>query len=614
MNRGRRWWWALFALSSIALLAGIGWATRELLRLEQVEVRTKAELEYEGGVRLALWRMESWFTPLLGQETTRPYFQYLSYYPQERAYDSMFREIAANEVQTPSPLLTFDSPLFLLHFQVDAAGRVTSPQVPMGNALDLALATGLTAERLDRHRATLARLEVLLGAEQVIGLIAASADHQVEQMLCEADTEVAVNSEAGPALQQRWSPTDQSKLERSKRAQTYVEQSQNVAWVANAPAFDGDDIFSNVTVGPFVPVWVDDLAEACSFDPDIDDDCVLLLVRRVRTATESRVQGVVVNWTVLRDSLHEQIVDLFPDAELQVLRNAEEADANAGRALAQLPLAIVVPPVAVTMPDGLTSMRGTLLLVWIAAAVAVLAVGLMLRASFAYGEKRARFASAVTHELRTPLTTFRMYSEMLANGMVRSEEQSQQYLSTLKTESDRLAALVENVLAYARLERGRTEVHPQTVAVAELLADSIPALERRAEAAGMTVTSTPNGTAETTVKTDVDVVRQILLNLVDNACKYASGGDDRVIQITGELRDDAVEISVRDHGPGIATNAVRGVFNPFDRGNREPGDTTPGLGLGLALARGLARRLGGDLRLDPTVGTGACFRLTIPRG
>ena len=106
MNRGRRWWWALFALSSIALLAGIGWATRELLRLEQVEVRTKAELEYEGGVRLALWRMESWFTPLLGQETTRPYFQYLSYYPPERAYDSMFREIAANEVQTPSPLLT----------------------------------------------------------------------------------------------------------------------------------------------------------------------------------------------------------------------------------------------------------------------------------------------------------------------------------------------------------------------------------------------------------------------------------------------------------------------------------------------------------------------------
>ena len=86
-----------------------------------------------------------------------------------------------------------------------------------------------------------------------------------------------------------------------------------------------------------------------------------------------------------------------------------------------------------------------------AAATAVSA----LRASIAFGERRSRFASAVTHELRTPLTTFRMYSEMLADDMVPDEGQRRVYLATLKEESGRLATLVENVLTYARLEEGR---------------------------------------------------------------------------------------------------------------------------------------------------------------
>ena len=101
--------------------------------------------------------------------------------------------------------------------------------------------------------------------------------------------------------------------------------------------------------------------------------------------------------------------------------------------------------------------------------LAISAVGFTLRSTMALGERRARFASAVTHELRTPLTTFRMYSEMLADDMVKDPAQRATYLSTLRSEADRLSRLVENVLCFARLEDGRYRGRRERVAVSDLL-------------------------------------------------------------------------------------------------------------------------------------------------
>ena len=92
---------------------------------------------------------------------------------------------------------------------------------------------------------------------------------------------------------------------------------------------------------------------------------------------------------------------------------------------------------------------------WGAVLFAVLAAAVLLHGVMTLSERRAAFVSSVTHELRTPLTTFRMYAEMLARGMVPDAERRQEYYETLQSESERLTLLVENVLAYARLERGR---------------------------------------------------------------------------------------------------------------------------------------------------------------
>src|SRR5262249_53466901 len=138
--------------------------------------------------------------------------------------------------------------------------------------------------------------------------------------------------------------------------------------------------------------------------------------------------------------------------------------------------------------DGAGAWRpvhGTLLLTWGVTAAALAAGAFVLRAILALGERRNRFASAVTHELRTPLTTFRMYSEMLADEMVSEPAQRALYLQTLKEESTRLSTLVENVLAYARLEDGRGAARRERLRLRELIDRHLAPLQRRARDAGL---------------------------------------------------------------------------------------------------------------------------------
>ena len=182
-------------------------------------------------------------------------------------------------------------------------------------------------------------------------------------------------------------------------------------------------------------------------------------------------------------------------------------------------------------------------------------------------ERRADFVSAVTHELRTPLTTFKMYSEMLAEGMVPDEEKRRSYLSTLCAEANRLSHLVENVLAYARLERGSARSRIEKISLGDVLERVQSRLLQRAERAGMRISidSTPEALA-TSVHVDVSVVEQILFNLVDNACKYAApSATEGLIHIEALSAGKSAMLRVRDHGQGISVEAARRLFRNIDR-------------------------------------------------
>jgi signal transduction histidine kinase len=203
---------------------------------------------------------------------------------------------------------------------------------------------------------------------------------------------------------------------------------------------------------------------------------------------------------------------------------------------------------------------------------------------------------------------------MLSEGMVPDAAQRQQYLQTLRIEADRLAHLVENVLQYARLERGRPGKRREQASLAQLLDRCHSRLADRAQQAAMKLEfKIAESSRGVTLATDPAAVEQILFNLVDNACKYAAQAADKRIHVETQIEPGLVRIAVRDHGPGIAAAGRKKLFRPFSKSVHEAASTAPGVGLGLALSRRLAADLGGRLVLESPEDGGAAFVLTLPR-
>jgi len=259
-------------------------------------------------------------------------------------------------------------------------------------------------------------------------------------------------------------------------------------------------------------------------------------------------------------------------------------------------------------------MTVSLMVAWGCVIVAAGAVASLLVGAVRLSERRGAFVSAVTHELRTPLTTFRMYTEMLAEGMVPTEEKRAEYIGTLKAEADRLGHLVENVLSYARLEGGRGESRMEPVSLGDIISRCSERLSERSAGAGMELVVEPGDAGDIVARTDTGAVEQILFNLVDNACKYASPAEDRRIHLSARKEGGRPVLAVSDHGPGVSRSEARKVFRPFSKSAKDAANSAPGVGLGLSLSRSLAREMGGDLKIESAPGGGARFDLYLATG
>lgn len=399
----------------------------------------------------------------------------------------------------------------------------------------------------------------------------------------------------------------------TKEAAEPARSSRTLSDQASAQTIDPAtvDRTDAVDLGVFAPAWVSGR----------DGRPELLIVRTLRARDRVMEQGLWMDWDAMRQWLLSSAGDLLPNASLvptqsDVGRTASLSQADAaslGRRLASIPAELVPGTLAMATPAAPWSpTHTTLVLCWIGVAGAIAGIAMALRAAQELASRRGQFVTAVTHELRTPLTTFCMYSQMLADGMVSSDDVRREYLATLKSESQRLARIVENVLEYARLGRARTKTTP--IRLDELVRRIAPPLRQRAEQAGMELALSITGEPGVTpfVAADPSTIERVLFNLVDNACKYAADSEIRRIEVnvTHGARDAA--FLVRDFGPGIPDYEQGRVFRPFFRSERHAHGSTPGLGLGLALAMGLARELNGRLELDETITPGAAFRLTIP--
>ncbi len=575
--------WCGFAAAAAAVLLVLSWLTVTMTRLDQDELHARRQAAMHERLRLGLWRLDSWLSPRIAREAMRPVSDYRSFPSAPTAWTRGFNKLGPDDVIVPSPLLVAESPLFPLHFEFGPDG-LTSPQVPLGNERDNAEATGSDPQLLN---AAAARLQAFGQQVARIGLDDKLGGAEMLLMSC------GVNpvSPSDPAQTQQ-SVQEYSNRQRSVLANANAAPQANL----NLGAAGVADV-----IGPLVPIWLDGV-----------QGLQLVFARRVRTGNVARVQGVLVDWPRLQQELATLVADLFPVSSTRLVRCEQPTVAEQPSMLASVPVRLEAKcddSFGSTLP-----MPVILVTTWGVTLLGLLVLGFTLRAAIGYGERRARFASAVTHELRTPLTTFRMYSEMLAEGIVTEPAAQKEYLTTLQRESDRLARVVENVLAWSRLEEGRFTSRCVRHDVGPLLERLTPVLQRRLSEAGMTLAVQLDDAARVAfVMTDEDAVGQILFNLVDNAAKYARAAADLRVELSVALAVGKVAFAVRDHGPGVPSSHRHRIFAPFDRGALAvSSNEVPGVGLGLALARGLARDLGGDLRLDDREQTGARFVLDLP--
>jgi len=224
---------------------------------------------------------------------------------------------------------------------------------------------------------------------------------------------------------------------------------------------------------------------------------------------------------------------------------------------------------------------------------------------------RSDFISGVSHELRTPLAQIRMFSETLTLGRVRSDEERRRSLAIIDQEARRLTHLVENLLHFSRSERQTTHITPEPTALAPLVQEVIDGFAPLAAARGARLSAAVP--EDLVVTADPGAVRQMLLNLLDNAVKYGPAGQD--VRIGAARENGVAKLWVDDAGPGIPRADRERVWDRFWRLERDRESAVAGSGIGLAVVRELATLHNGRAWIDdtgPAAGTGTRVVIELP--
>ncbi len=601
MSRQLKVWTAV----GIALCAVVGVMiaiTSTLLATERAAAEATAHAVTEERVRLALWRLDSTVPGRISQE--------------------MARVALLAEDPVPAPVLP-NTPEVRGRFLRSADGELrwlTSPQSPVLHSVTLAL----QSEGLEDTLGGPSEFEVTPAAQADTQSDQEQSDYRFygasQQSLNSQEWEkrassardnmksiATVQKQQSAALQNNLTNLSSkvSRLGRSRRGsgsrsgsglfgppKDALDDAELYGALAQAIE-DEQTSLASAQLGPVTPLWVGD---------------ELVLARRVRRGEVVEIHGAWMDWPKLRETLLEEVSDLLPNPGLTPAPDPSAQDTS--RLLATLPVRLdhgALPP---PPSDAFTPVRASIIGGWVVVLVGTGTVIVLLLWSMALSERRAAFVSTVTHELRTPLTTFRMYTEMLGEKMVESKRD--RYIATLRTEAERLGHLVENVLAYARIESDKAERTRESLSVRSLIDRVTPALRRRCEASGTELEVVlDEASLARMLEVDTAAIEQVLLNLIDNAAKYAPSTDGPTRMVLETLLEGRnLRIAIRDFGPGIPAKERRKIFEPFIKAKRDEAGTKPGVGLGLALCRRLARAHGGDLAVEDAK-PGARFVLTL---
>lgn len=649
--------WSLYLVCLMAVCIAMSWLSLKTVRLDALRETDRAETELarreaelQERISSALYRMDLRMLPIVTQEAARPVYLYQSFYgasePTGLAENVSERTASdAPALQLPSPLLFHSSPSVHLHFQINSDNHITSPEFPAEQDLFIAVRDYQFDQAVLQQTSAKMELAKRLFAYPSL-LQACTAMEGVTQLASEAPFQntspplVTYNVPAVEAFRnqlqnQSFDPTsdppsnklDAQRLRGMKRVneefssrrdstQEFTQQSLanntfaygNVIGNGSSGQFAKLDVASALSAEalqtvPMQPMWLEEN---------------LILARRANTNQGAVFQCCWLNWEQIKRDLQHEVAELLPHVDFEPV--TPDTELKIGTALTTIPVQLIVdrPKMLAKMAFDSPVVASksviplSLIAAWLCVGLAAVASASLLSGVLRLSERRAAFVSAVTHELRTPLTTFRMYSEMLAEGMVPLEKQ-RHYANTLKIQADRLSHLVENVLQFARLERGPAKTANESLTVTELLLRFQSRLEERAADGQMQlIVDVEQSIAHYSMATQPATIEQILFNLVDNACKYAQSSDDKRIVLSVGDSKGHIQFCVRDFGPGISPMERKRLFQPFHQSKLATSNAVPGVGLGLALCTRMASSLGGRL-LNKDYPIGTMFVLELPR-
>ena len=222
---------------------------------------------------------------------------------------------------------------------------------------------------------------------------------------------------------------------------------------------------------------------------------------------------------------------------------------------------------------------------------------------------KSDFVSNVSHELRTPLALIRLYAETLELGRITTREKKQQYYRIVRKESERLTALINNILDFSRIEAGRKEYEFRETDIGDLVHNTLDSYRYQIESQGFAFEEKIDDNLPPVV-VDREAIARAVVNLVNNALKYSA--DDKFLGVKLYRDNGSVKLEVVDHGIGIARRVQTKIFEKFYRTGDPLVHNTKGSGLGLSLVRHITEAHGGEIEVDSTPGKGSRFVLSLP--
>ena len=227
----------------------------------------------------------------------------------------------------------------------------------------------------------------------------------------------------------------------------------------------------------------------------------------------------------------------------------------------------------------------------------------------ALAKLKSDFVSNVSHELRTPLALIRLYAETLELGRIANPGKQHEYYEIIRKESERLSALINNILDFSRIEAGKKEYTFRETDVADLVRSTLESYRFEIEQNGFKFEQKIDNNLPP-LRVDREAIARSLLNLVNNAVKYSS--KEKYLGVHLYRDNGKVNLAVVDHGIGIPESEQSKVFEKFYRVCDPLVHNTKGSGLGLSLVLHIVQAHGGDVMVESTPGKGSKFVIILP--